>query len=69
MANDHLIPGRVGATEEGGRTTFVLPRVFNLFNVRFQIGVSFNLAMATNIMLWVSLSCVVSLQIIAVHWL
>jgi Ca2+-transporting ATPase len=49
-------------------TTFVLFQVFNVFNARNESGSSFNAHMFDNVMLWISLTAVVILQAIAVHW-
>jgi P-type Ca2+ transporter type 2C len=49
-------------------TTFVLFQVFNVFNARNEHGSAFNARMFDNMMLWASLTAVVTLQAIAVHW-
>jgi Ca2+-transporting ATPase len=49
-------------------TTFVLFQVFNVFNARVEQGTAFNKHFFDNPMLWVSLTAVVLLQAIAVHW-
>ena len=49
-------------------TTFVLFQFFNVFNARVEEGPSLNRHFFSNRMLWVSLSAVVVLQIIAVQW-
>lgn len=49
-------------------TTFVLFQFFNVFNARVENESSFNEGFFKNRMLWWSLACVVSLQILAVHW-
>ncbi|WP_131764224.1 cation-translocating P-type ATPase [Legionella drozanskii] len=49
-------------------TTFVLFQLFNVFNARFEKGSSFIKGFFKNSMLWWSLTAVVVLQILAVHW-
>jgi len=49
-------------------TTFVLFQVFNVFNARNENHTSINAHMFNNVMLWTSLTVVVILQAIAVHW-
>ncbi|WP_415229452.1 cation-translocating P-type ATPase [Psychromonas sp.] len=49
-------------------STFVLFQVFNVFNARNEFGSAFNPRLFTNIMLWTSLTAVVILQTVAVHW-
>ena len=49
-------------------TTFVLFQVFNVFNARNENGTAFNVHFFDNVMLWISLACVVVLQAIAVYW-
>ena len=49
-------------------TTFVLFQVFNVFNARAERGTTFHEGFFSNGMLWLSLTGVVILQIIAVHW-
>ncbi|HEY7866056.1 MAG TPA: cation-translocating P-type ATPase [Psychromonas sp.] len=49
-------------------STFVLFQVFNVFNARNEFGSAFNPRLFSNIMLWTSLTAVVILQALAVHW-
>ena len=49
-------------------TTFVLFQVFNVFNARVELGTTFRSGFFNNRMLWLSLTGVVTLQVIAVHW-
>ena len=49
-------------------TTFVLFQFFNIFNARFENCSSFSKNFFKNRMLWGSLTIVVALQILAVHW-
>lgn len=49
-------------------TTFVLFQFFNVFNARVEKGSSFGKGFFKNRMLWVSLTAVVTLQILAVYW-
>ncbi|QLI82196.1 HAD-IC family P-type ATPase [Chitinibacter fontanus] len=49
-------------------TTFVLFQFFNVFNARNEQSSAFNPHFFSNRMLWLSLSGVLALQIIAVHW-
>lgn len=49
-------------------TTFVLFQVFNVFNARAECGTAFRSGFFNNSMLWLSLTGVVTLQVIAVHW-
>lgn len=49
-------------------TTFVMFQVFNVFNARNENTPSINRHMFNNIMLWMSLGVVVSLQVLAIHW-
>jgi len=49
-------------------TTFVLFQVFNLFNARNELGSAFNPHLFSNFMLWTSLTAVIILQTLAVHW-
>ncbi len=49
-------------------TTFVLFQFFNVFNARVERGTAFNRHFFENAMLWASLTGVVLLQAIAVHW-
>jgi Ca2+-transporting ATPase len=51
-----------------GFTTFVLFQVFNVFNARVEHGSAFNRSFFENPMLWLSLSAVIGLQFLAVHW-
>ncbi|WP_455217430.1 calcium-translocating P-type ATPase, PMCA-type [Kaarinaea lacus] len=49
-------------------TTFVLFQFFNVFNARAEYGTAFNRSFFKNPMLWISISTVVVLQVIAVQW-
>jgi P-type Ca2+ transporter type 2C len=49
-------------------TTFVLFQFFNIFNARVESGTAFNRRFFHNRILWISLMCVVALQVLAVHW-
>ncbi|WP_410499116.1 cation-translocating P-type ATPase [Chitinibacter sp. S2-10] len=49
-------------------TTFVLFQFFNVFNARNERSSALNRDLFSNTMLWLSLSCVLALQAIAVHW-
>ena len=49
-------------------TTFVLFQFFNVFNARVENGSAFNRNFFGNRMLWLSLTGVIVLQILAVHW-
>jgi Ca2+-transporting ATPase len=49
-------------------TTFVLFQFFNVFNARAETGSAFNQHFFDNRMLWISLTGVVVLQAVAVHW-
>lgn len=49
-------------------TTFTLFQFFNLFNARAETGSAFHRRFFANRMLWISLSCTLLLQILAVHW-
>jgi Ca2+-transporting ATPase len=49
-------------------STFVLFQFFNVFNARNERHSAFNDHFFSNRMLWFSLSGVLALQIIAVHW-
>ncbi len=49
-------------------TTFVLFQFFNIFNARAEQGSAFNAQFFSNGKLWLALSAVVLLQIVAVHW-
>lgn len=49
-------------------TTFVLFQFFNVFNARVEQGSSFVKGFFKNRMLWGSLTAVIVLQILAVHW-
>jgi Ca2+-transporting ATPase len=49
-------------------TTFVLFQVFNVFNARNESRTAFNVHLFDNKMLWVSLSAIILLQILVVHW-
>ena len=49
-------------------TTFVLFQVFNVFNARAERTTTFNRHFFANRMLWLALSGVVLLQVLAVHW-
>jgi Ca2+-transporting ATPase len=49
-------------------TTFVLFQFFNVFNVRVERASCFNRHLFSNPLLWWSLSGVVMLQAVAVHW-
>ena len=48
-------------------TTFVFYQVFNLLNVRSDIGSAFSMRTFTNHAIWVSLAVVVVLQVLVVH--
>src|SRR5690606_7056265 len=50
-------------------TTFVLFQFFNVFNARVEKGSVFIAGFFKNRMLWVSLTAVVILQFLAVHWI
>ncbi|CEK09959.1 calcium-translocating P-type ATPase, PMCA-type [Legionella hackeliae] len=49
-------------------TTFVLFQFFNIFNARVEKGSAFVKGFFKNRMLWLSLTAVVILQILVVHW-
>ena len=49
-------------------TTFVLFQFFNVFNARVERGTAFNRHFFKNPMLWASLTGVIVLQAVAVHW-
>jgi Ca2+-transporting ATPase len=49
-------------------TTFVLFQFFNIFNARVEHGSAFNGQFFSNGKLWLALSAVVALQVVAVHW-
>lgn len=49
-------------------TTFVLFQFFNVFNAREEQGSAFNRQFFSNGKLWLALSGVIVLQIVAVHW-
>ncbi|BDB29686.1 cation transporting ATPase C-terminal domain-containing protein (plasmid) [Cupriavidus sp. P-10] len=49
-------------------TTFVLFQFFNVFNARAEKGSTFNSRFFDNPMLWASLTAVLGLQAVAVHW-
>lgn len=49
-------------------TTFVLFQFFNIFNARAEHGSAFNRQFFRNGKLWLALTAVVGLQIVAVHW-
>ena len=49
-------------------TTFVPFQFFNIFNARAEHGSAFNRQFFSNGKLWLALTAVVVLQIIAVHW-
>ncbi|WP_231383590.1 calcium-translocating P-type ATPase, PMCA-type [Methylobacter luteus] len=49
-------------------TTFVLFQAFNVFNARAERVTAFNRHFFSNRMLWLAISSVVLLQILAVHW-
>ena len=42
--------------------------LFNIFNARAESGSAFNGAFFRNRLLWISLACVLVLQVAAVHW-
>ena len=49
-------------------TTFVLFQFFNIFNARAEYGSAFNRQFFSNGKLWLALTAVVGLQVLAVHW-
>jgi Ca2+-transporting ATPase len=49
-------------------TTFVLFQFFNVFNARAETGSAFNTHFFRNGKLWLSLVCVLALQVLVVHW-
>jgi len=49
-------------------TTFVLFQFFNVFNARAEEGTAFNRQFLRNHKLWLALSGVILLQVVAVHW-
>lgn len=49
-------------------TTFVLFQFFNIFNARAEHSSTFNRQFFTNAKLWLTLTAVVLLQIVVVHW-
>jgi Ca2+-transporting ATPase len=49
-------------------TTFVLFQFFNVFNARVEYGSTFTRGFFTNRMLWLSLTAVLGMQVLAVHW-
>jgi Ca2+-transporting ATPase len=49
-------------------TTFVLFQFFNIFNARAEQGSAFNRQFFSNRNLWLALTAVVLLQVVAVHW-
>jgi Ca2+-transporting ATPase len=49
-------------------TTFVLFQFFNVFNARAEEGTTFNRQFLRNHKLWLALTGVILLQIVAVHW-
>jgi Ca2+-transporting ATPase len=49
-------------------TTFVLFQFFNIFNARTENGSAFNRHFFSNGKLWLALTAVVVLQVVAVHW-
>ena len=49
-------------------TTFVLFQFFNVFNARAEEGTAFNRQFLRNHKLWLALTGVVLLQVVAVHW-
>jgi Ca2+-transporting ATPase len=49
-------------------TTFVLFQFFNVFNARVEFGSTFTKGFFKNRMLWISLSAVIAMQALAVHW-
>jgi len=50
-------------------TTFVLFQFFNVFNARVEQGSTFARGFFSNRMLWLSLTAVIAMQALAVHWL
>jgi Ca2+-transporting ATPase len=50
-------------------TTFVMFQFFNVFNARAETGSAFNTHFFRNGKLWLSLACVLALQVLVVHWL
>jgi len=63
-----LHAGMGQASQTLGFTTFVLFQFFNVFNARVENGTAFNNNIFKNRMLWGSLTCVLLLQAVAVHW-
>ena len=49
-------------------TTFVLFQFFNVFNARVESGSTFTRGFLRNRMLWLSLTAVIGMQVLAVHW-
>ena len=49
-------------------TTFVLFQFFNIFNARSEVGSAFNRQFFSNGKLWLSLTAVLVLQALVVHW-
>jgi Ca2+-transporting ATPase len=49
-------------------TTFVLFQLFNIFNARAEHDSAFGRQFFDNRRLWLALFCVVSLQVVVVHW-
>jgi len=49
-------------------TTFVLFQFFNVFNARVEYGSTFTRGFFRNRMLWLSLTAVIGMQVLAVHW-
>lgn len=49
-------------------TTFVLFQVFNVFNARSEHGTAFNTHFLRNRKLWLALTVVIVMQVLAVHW-
>ena len=49
-------------------TTFVLFQFFNVLNARVDSGSTFTRGFFRNRMLWLSLTAVVGMQALAVHW-
>jgi len=61
-------PGEEAKATTLAFTTFVLFQFFNIFNARAEHGSTFNRQFFSNGKLWLALTAVVFLQIVAVHW-
>ena len=60
--------GQEAAALTLGFTAFVLLQFFNVFNARVEFGSTFTRGFFSNRMLWLSLTAVIVMQALAVHW-